>query len=352
MTIFSSKLPVSRLTPTAANINQPGESPQSSPRPAHLEKQKEAKFSELVPRYIALNQPHIDSSAPHPFHTRSTAERSNILSQNLRLKRQVAAPAQPTGEANSVIMAAISTMPSGGSYSVGPEARRALEDSIRISLRERRLIVTPTNEKPTFDTAATYLVFLKSILEYVNQAAKTGPSSYFSLRKFLVSGQRAGMHIWGRWKALGPGVACLIKEADLGINFTDPYAAKPGDFMKIFRSETVGKKETSQLAIYIGKDVRNGVAYIKYWSGNSPEGFSFKEEPMHGMRAIFSRITKLENIGNLQLLPKINDYLSRINMEEGRRHPKQGTTLSPINREDLTMEEALRQCGTVTRPPV
>jgi hypothetical protein len=61
-----------------------------------------------------------------------------------------------------------------------------------------------------------------------------------------------GESLWGRWNANGPGTARLFYELGLGRNFTSFSAARPGDFLKIFWTDAVGKNENGHSVIFLG----------------------------------------------------------------------------------------------------
>ena len=79
-----------------------------------------------------------------------------------------------------------------------------------------------------------------------------------TLDQLMIRGQRDGAGIWGRWNANGPGTARLFYELGLGRNFDDFEAAQPGDFMKIFWSEEVGRAEHGHSVIYLGMEKKIG----------------------------------------------------------------------------------------------
>ncbi len=120
-----------------------------------------------------------------------------------------------------------------------------------------------------------------------------------------------GFGAWGRWNANGPGAAGLIHELGAGKNFTDPSAARPGDFLKIFWTDAVGKSERGHLVVFLGFEDREGVAHIRFWSSNKPAGYGEKSIPLSRVaRMLFSRITAPETFSRVRSLPPSNAYLA------------------------------------------
>ena len=94
------------------------------------------------------------------------------------------------------------------------------------------------------------------------------------------TGQRDGEGVWGRWNANGPGTARLFYEMKLGPNFSDFAQARPGDFMKIFWSTAVGRREHGHSVIFLGTEKVNGVDSVRFWSSNIGVGYSEKTVPL------------------------------------------------------------------------
>src|ERR1700758_3347417 len=186
---------------------------------------------------------------------------------------------------NEIILQVIQTMPQGGGYSASNEATTRLAEAAR-DVRGT-LAVEPAIAKPSYCSGATYLVFLKALESLNHHAPITGPLA----DKLAISGQPDGVGIWGRWNANGPGTACLFHELQLGLNFTDWNAARPGDFMKIFWNSNVGPRENGDPAIFLGQSKENGLDWISFWSSNQPNGFGLKQVLKTKMAyGIFSRL--------------------------------------------------------------
>jgi hypothetical protein len=228
--------------------------------------------------------------------------RVTILSQEIPL-----APRDPNG----VIVSLTHTMPVGGGYSATASATRHLQSAVQV--QAGRLRVDPAAAPTTYCSGATYLVFVQAIKFLV-------PESHFgtSLAQALaIKGQPDGVGIWGRWNANGPGTACLFRELQLGRNFTSFDEARPGDFLKIFWNTAVGRREHGHSVIYLGRDVVNGVEWVRFWSSNQPSGYGAKEVPRPRIAyAIFSRLEVPANIQHSMSIPPRNSYLASLTTKE------------------------------------
>ncbi len=226
---------------------------------------------------------------------------------------------------NAIILKEVSGMPRGGGYSTRSASLRAFASSIKASPAEG-LIINSSVAKPSFCSAATYTIFLKTLVKLQkNSVISLSPQVWDTL---LVRNQPDGVGIWGRWNANGPGTGCLFHELSLGPNFTSFSDAKPGDFAKFFWNSEVGEFEHGHSVIYLGSENRNGT--VRFWSSNIPGGYGEKSVPRTRIaRAIFSRLTTPQNIGN-HLAPK-NNYLASLLTKRS------------------TFQEALQHCGITTK---
>jgi hypothetical protein len=205
---------------------------------------------------------------------------------------------------NGRVLAEVAAMPRGGQYSAGRAALANLSRSVEV--RGAGLAVNPALAMPNFCSEATYLVFLKTL-----EAVRLDPAALDAL---LVRGQADGNGVWGRWNANGPGTARLFRELGLGRNFDDFAQARPGDFMKIFWSPEVGRRERGHSVIFLGCEQRDGVETVRFWSSNIPGGFGEKAVPRSKIAyAIFSRLEHPEALNGLSALPPVCPYLSRLN---------------------------------------
>ena len=217
--------------------------------------------------------------------------------------------AADTAPYNALILQEIQTMPEAGGYSASHAATERLGSAVSLG-EARGLDVEADRARPSYCSGATYLVFLKT----VDALARRGlaPADDRTLASLLITGQRDGEGVWGRWNANGPGTARLFYEMRLGQNFTDFSLAQPGDFMKIFWNDAVGRKEHGHSVIYLGTVTVNGVESVRFWSSNLGYGYSEKTVPRTRIKAVvFSRLTTPENLGRASdFSPRVDPYLA------------------------------------------
>ena len=208
-------------------------------------------------------------------------------------------------DCNALVLAQVQAMPCGGTYAA---SRLAMERfTSAVVMRNGALSVEASTAVPNFCSEATYLVFLKTIAAQKTLDPET-------LEALLVRGQPDGQGVWGRWNANGPGTARLFHELGLGRNFDDFAQARPGDFMKIFWSPEVGSRERGHSVIFLGREQRNGVETVIFWSSNTPAGYGEKAVPRSKIAyAIFSRLEHPEALKRLPSLPATDAYLGHLN---------------------------------------
>ena len=209
---------------------------------------------------------------------------------------------------NRLILDSVREMPSQGGYSPSNTANHALNRAVGDS--NGLLRVDASHATPSYCSAATYLVFLKTLsaLQGSGKLSLT-PETVAAL---LPKGQPDGTGIWGRWNANGPGTARLFHELELGTNFSDLSAALPGDFLKIFWNDGIGASEHGHSVIFLGVETRDGVPWVKFWSSNIPGGYGEKSVPRSRIRRmLFSRLEHPENI-NRPLPSRTDSYLSSL----------------------------------------
>lgn len=210
---------------------------------------------------------------------------------------------------NDVVLRMVNSMPADGGYSVTSGASRLLAESI--SLVPGGLHVTPEHARPSYCSGATYLVFVRTVQELMRQGRLNLDAA--ALKSLLARGQRDGEGVWGRWNANGPGTARLFHELGLGRNFTDWDQARPGDFMKIFWSDEIGKLERGHSVVFLGTQTEAGVEYVRFWSSNQPRGFHEKRVPRSKViMALFSRLERPAALAEAPALPKIDSYLASL----------------------------------------
>ena len=208
---------------------------------------------------------------------------------------------------NQMVVDAVSDMPLGLGYSQNNQAGEAIQKGL--SIEGQILKVNPELVTPNYCSGATYLVFMTVI-------AKLQKSLGFSLdilQGFLTRGQEDGTDSWGRWNANGPGTARFFHETGAGRNFTSFEEARPGDFLKIFWNEHIGKLERGHSVVFLGREFIQGEEYIKFWSSNAPEGFSLRSIPRSRIiRAVFSRLENPKALETIVKMPKSDPYLASL----------------------------------------
>jgi hypothetical protein len=216
---------------------------------------------------------------------------------------------------NRVVLEEARTMPKGGGYATTLDAHKALASSVDVADKVR---VSPEQAMPGYCSGATYLVFLKTLRALQDSGAislsrKTWEALVPRLRPDGTDTMPDGESVWGRWNANGPGTARLFYELGLGRNFADFSAARPGDFLKIFWTDAVGKKENGHSVIFLGLQTEGGVEMVRFWSSNRPGGFGESSVPRNKIaRAIFSRLEHPERIAGWVALPKSDAYLASL----------------------------------------
>lgn len=239
---------------------------------------------------------------------------------------------------NARILERIEAMPGGGQYAAyrrdAPEGKRfndlyatvdSLQNAISVNWRGR-LVVRPERAFPgSFCSSGTYLLFADVIATL--QRDGVVPAHARLSRELadvgdtrdVIHGRLDGVGIFGHWNADGPGTAVLFHRLAIGRSFLGYDLAKPGDFLKIFWNDKIGKGERGHLVVYLGTN-ETGDA-IEVWSSNqrNHDGSSgygtmwVAKSRIH--TALFSR---LETPGNLIRWldfsedEKTSDYLVRI----------------------------------------
>jgi hypothetical protein len=212
-------------------------------------------------------------------------------------------------DCNQVVLKQIQAMPVGGKYSVAPVAKIRLQSAAHFE--SGKFFILPTEASPSFCSGATYLVFIRTLEEL--RASGRLDLDFATLDQLMIRNQRDGEGIWGRWNANGPGTARLFHELGLGRNFDNFAEARPGDFMKIFWSNQVGRSESGHSVIFLGTENRNGVEYVRFWSSNIPAGYGEKSVPRSKIAyAIFSRLESPANLTRISSAPAVDEYLASL----------------------------------------
>lgn len=199
---------------------------------------------------------------------------------------------------NFKTLEAIQTMPQGGGYSGTDATKNLLAKACQPT--PQGLSISPKVARPSFCSGATYLVFLKAL----NASTQLGATTSKVLVPTL--DQKDGYGLFGRWNANGPGCAKLVADLGLGINFTSWDKAQPGDFLKIWWNEHIGKRERGHHVVYLSHDSKS----VTFWSSNQPNGYGQKTVPLSKCeRVLFSRITKPENMAHAAQLSTQDPFL-------------------------------------------
>jgi len=206
---------------------------------------------------------------------------------------------------NPRIVQITKTMPRGGGYDASKATDKVLANSM--SCVGGNIRVSAGRSKPSYCSGATYLVFLK-LVEQAQARGEIGLSDK-ALNALLSREQKDGQGAWGRWNANGPGTPRFVHQTGIGYNFESDAAARPGDFMKIWWTDEIGGRERGHSVVYLGTRQQAGKTLVRYWSSNQPAGFGVQEVPKEKIRwAIFSRITKLENLSRVTVLAPVDQF--------------------------------------------
>jgi hypothetical protein len=208
---------------------------------------------------------------------------------------------------NEAIIGAIGSMPIGGGYSTGVDARDALMAAV--VWEEGKPALRPAKGIPSFCSGGTYLVFLIALAQ--EQRAGRVSLSPEAWRALMVEGQADGVGVWGRWNANGPGTGRLFEETGAGRSFTDLKEARRGDFLKIFWNDSIGASERGHSVIFLGVDVEKGEEKVSFWSSNQPGGYGSKQVPRSKIkRMLFSRLEHPERLEDVTKLPEKDVFLA------------------------------------------
>jgi len=220
---------------------------------------------------------------------------------------------------NALVLQKIKSMPAGGQYAAyrrdAPEGERfndlyatvdALGNALSVNLWGR-LVVKPQRAMPgSFCSSATYLLFCEVIAQLQRDGAVAADARLsreiadVGGNENVIHGRLDGVGLFGHWNADGPGTAVLFHRLGLGRSFLGYQHAKPGDFLKIFWNDQIGKGERGHLVVYLGES-ENGDA-LHVWSSNqrNEDGTSgygtmwVAKSRIH--RALFSRLENPERL--------------------------------------------------------
>ncbi len=267
-------------------------------------------------------------------------------------RRADASPAAlPEGALNRQILKAIKAFPKGGGYAVNRVAASALRSSL--TSNDARLVIQPDTAQPSFCSGATYLVFVQALASWHDSARRPLPQPVLDL--LMIRGQADGDGIWGRWNANGPGTGRLFKELDLGVNFQSIEHAQPGDFLKLWWNEHIGKREFGHSVIFLGlAQAPDGSPGIRFWSSNQPDGYGEKVVPFTKVkRLLVSRITRPERfLATLPSLPKKDQFLAEMLTRDCSPRELAQRTGMPVPRDEASTSPATAPSGGESIPVV
>ncbi len=225
-------------------------------------------------------------------------------------------------------------MPAGGGYSATQQTVNHLAGNVVCwQSSTKKITVNPLNARPSFCSAACYLVLLQALQKWEQHSGNKLPAAAWQAFN-ITENQADGHGVWGRANANGPGLAKLVADVGAGVNFTDVALARPGDFLKIFWSPDIGAKERGHLVVYLGAEKKNNRIYLRYWSANKPEGYSTKSVPLDQMHnIIFTRITTPQNFARVVKLPEKDSLLESMLTQE------------------FTMAQVIKMCRIQVRKP-
>lgn len=232
---------------------------------------------------------------------------------------------------NRMVLEAIRRMPSGGGYSISREATSKLVEASGMKKDARGgLGFQPATAQPSYCSGATYLVFL----EVVSELIKAGRIrlSAAEIATLPVTRQLDGVGVWGRWNANGPGTGRFFYECRIGTNYEGLDKAKPGDFLKVWWNEHIGKRERGHSVVFLAHEkTPDGEPGIRFWSSNEPDGMGQKVIPLTKIkRALVSRLDHPENLGNLtKIAPKDGFLASMLEKDATREEYLSSIGLSP-----------------------
>lgn len=234
--------------------------------------------------------------------------------------------AQPDGAAAwyQAMRNSLSRFKDGGGYKANRQAMEALtQKACRWDARAGKPVFLIGEARPSFCSSACYLLLLKTLETWDSAHA----SPVISERAWLALIPRLGQHDgdgpWGWANANGPGLAVLVHTLGAGVNFEDWRQARPGDFMKIFWTDHIGRRESGHLTVL----VKDGGDEVTFWSSNMPDGYGAKTIPKSKIkRVIFTRVTRPERFN---LAPSVG------------RH----AWLASLLKQDVSMKEVRRHCG-------
>jgi hypothetical protein len=203
---------------------------------------------------------------------------------------------------NERVLKAIEEMPKKGGYVLTSVSPVKLRDAFSWNMDE--LSINQAKAIPSYCTTATYVVFFKVLKSYW---AENGYPAKEIQELYRANVESDGVRIWGRWNSNGPGTAKFFHDSELGTNFDDLSKALPGDFLKIWWNDEIGKKESGHSVVFLKSDA----ATITFWSSNTiTEGYGVRTIPKSmAKRLLFSRLERPENAVKMIQRPVTDSFL-------------------------------------------
>lgn len=220
---------------------------------------------------------------------------------------------------NDRVLKAIEQMPKKGGYVLTSVSPVKLRDAFSWNLDE--LMISEKKAIPSYCTTATYIVFFKVLKSYW---AENGHPSKDIQELYRANVEVDGLRIWGRWNSNGPGTAKFFHDSNIGTNFDDLSKALPGDFLKIWWNDEIGKKESGHSVVFLKSDATT----ITFWSSNTvTDGYGIRTIPKTmAKRLLFSRLERPENAVNMKDQPALDTFLeSMLTRESSWKEVKAAT---------------------------
>ena len=220
---------------------------------------------------------------------------------------------------NARVLKAIDEMPKKGGYVLTNVSPVKLRDAFSWNMDE--LIFNESKAIPSYCTTATYAVFFKVLKSYWSE---NGYPAKEIQELYRANVEVDGLRVWGRWNSNGPGTAKFFFDSGIGTNFEDISKALPGDFLKIWWNDEIGKKESGHSVVFLKSDE----ATITFWSSNTiTDGYGVRTIPKTmAKRLLFSRIERPENAVTMATLPATDAFLESMLTRESSWKEVRATT--------------------------
>jgi hypothetical protein len=220
----------------------------------------------------------------------SSPDYSSSLSKNVKrgcgsAQKFIDLIADPTkldpqcGEYNKDVLEQISTIPSGGGYSLKGSATN-------VTLKMGSTTISNPRAKTSFCTGATYTVAMK-VFEKHNVFDKMSDAQ----KKNFALQHNDNFGFWGAWNNNYEGAGDANRLIKFGERITSLESACAGDFVNFNR-----KNKSGHSVVYLGQE--DGKIY--YWSSNkSTKGFGVSCEPVSNIVLSATAITRMTNPSNV-----------------------------------------------------